>query len=154
MAQFDRTIPPGGAGKITLRVETNDRQGKLRKGARVYTNDPLKKLERISIEAYVKTAIRLSAKSVYFNGKIGDIIIKTIDIKGQPDKPLKLESNHFDLENKVTYRIEEIETGRIYRIHFTSVPGPAIKYRGLLKLRTNYSEKPEITIGIRGSFKN
>lgn len=154
MAQFDRTIPPGGVGKITLRVETEDRQGKIRKGARVYTNDPLRKLERISIEAYVKTAIHLSAKSVYFSGKVGETITKTIDIRGQPDKPLKLEPNHFDLENKVTYRIEEIETGRMYRIHFTSVPGPTIKYRGLLKLKTNYSEKPEITIGIRGRFKN
>jgi len=53
----------------------------------------------------------------------------------------------------VTYRIEEVEPGRIFRVHFTSIPGPSGNYRGILKLKTNYPEKPEITIRIMLNLK-
>lgn len=36
---------------------------------------------------------------------------------------------------------------------FTSIPGPAGTYRGVLRLKTNYPEKPEITIPIRARFR-
>jgi len=53
----------------------------------------------------------------------------------------------------VTYRIEEVEPGRLFKVHFTSIPGPAETYRGVLKLKTNYPEKPEIIIPIRARFR-
>ncbi len=40
MPRFDRAIPPGGEGKITLQVKTAGYQGKISRGAKVYSNDP------------------------------------------------------------------------------------------------------------------
>jgi len=153
VADFDRTIPPGGEGKITLRVNTSDYQGEIRKRARVYTNDPRNSVEVLSIKAFVKVPIYLSPKYVYLRGLAGRKITKTVRIRVEGNNPLKLEPIHFDLSKKVTYRIEEIEAGRIFKVHFTSIPGPAGIYRGVLKLKTNYPEKPEITIRIIGKFK-
>ncbi len=152
MADFDRTIPPGGEGKITLRVNTSGYQGEIRKRAKVYTNDPRNNVEVLSIKAFVKTPIYLSTRYVAFKGLAGRKITKTVRIRAEGNKPLKLEPSHFDLSKKVTYRIEEIEAGRIFEVHFTSIPGPAGIYRGVLKLKTNYPEKPEITIRIMGRF--
>jgi len=115
VARFDRTIPPGGEGKITLRVDTTGYQGEIRQSAKVYTNDPSKNFEVLRIKAFVKAVIHLSPKYVYL-------------------------------------RIEEVEVGREFRIHFTSLPGPAGTYRGFLKLKTNYPERPEITIRIKARF--
>ena len=39
MASFDKAIPPGGEGKITLSVDTRGYQGKIHKTARIFTND-------------------------------------------------------------------------------------------------------------------
>jgi len=153
VADFDRTIPPGGEGKITLRVNTSGYQGEIRKRARVYTNDPSNKVEVLSIKAFVKTPIYLSTRYVAFKGLAGRKITKTVRIRAEGNKPLKLEPSHFDLSKKVTYRIEEVEAGRIFKVHFTSIPGPAGIYQGVLKLKTNYPEKPEITIRIMGKFQ-
>lgn len=83
----------------------------------------------------------------------GKKITRTVQIRAEEDKPLKLEQSYFSLSKKVTYRIEEVEAGRMFRIHFTGIPGPAGTYRGVLKLKTNYPEKPEIIIRIRAKFQ-
>ena len=54
MASFDRAIPPGGVGKITLSVAMEGQQGKIRKQARVYSNDPENKQMTLTLKAFVK----------------------------------------------------------------------------------------------------
>jgi hypothetical protein len=70
------------------------------------------------------------------------------------NKPLSIEPTAFDLENKVQYKIEPVQEGKNFRIVFTSIPSSAETYQGFLKLKTNYAEKPVITIPIRGKFKS
>jgi hypothetical protein len=136
-----------------LRVNTKGYQGNITKKARVHTNDPNIEVETLSIKAFVKVPIHLSPRYVHLRGLAGQTIAKTITIRAQKDKPLNIETSHFDLEYEVVYKVEEVEKGRIFRIHFSNIPGPAKSYRGFLKLKTNYPEKPEITIIIRGTFR-
>jgi len=153
VVRFNRTIPPGGEGKITLKVNTRGYSGNINKGASIYTNDPRHQLVRIGIKAFVRISIHLSKSRIYFKGLAGQKITKTITIRAELDRPLNIETTRFNLDKKVTYKIEEIETGRIYRIHFTNIPGPAEIYHGSLKLKTNYPEKPDIKIRINGKFR-
>ena len=146
-------IPPGGEGKITLKVNTRGYQGNITKRANVYTNNPRGPNITLSLKAFVKVPIYVSTKYVYLGGQAGQSVTKTVMIRAETEKPLILEQKLFDLKNKVTYRLEEVEQGRLFRVHFTNVPGPAKTYVGFLKLKTNYPEKPEITIRIRGRFK-
>ena len=57
MVQFDRTVPPGGEGKIELKVNTNDLSGTIKKEAKVYTNDPKNSIVTLTLKAYVKLFI-------------------------------------------------------------------------------------------------
>ena len=154
MSRFDRTIPPGGEGKITLQVKTAKYQGKIARGAKVYSNDQSGKPETISISVFVRVSIRVSPSAVNFMGAAGDSITKTVTIRAGLTKPLSIEPTAFDLDKKVKYKLEPIQEGKSYRVVFTTVPGSAATYRGFLKLKTNYSDKPVITIPIRGKFKN
>lgn len=54
MASFDPTIPPGGEGKITLKVYTGDYEGPIYKNALVNTNDPKNNAVYVGIRAVVK----------------------------------------------------------------------------------------------------
>lgn len=154
MPRFDRTILPGGVGKITLAVKTDDYRGKITRGAKVYSNDPRNKPETINIGVFVRVSIRVSPRSVNFRGEAGQVITKTVNIRAGLEKPLSIEPMAFDLDKKVQYRIEPIQEGKNFRIVFTSIPGSVGTYRGSMQLKTNYSEKPVITIPIRGKFKN
>lgn len=152
MAQFDRAIPPGGEGKITLRVNTSGYEGNVRKTARVHSNDPSKQVETIALSAYVKVPIQLSSKIVFLQGKRAEPAKKTVEVRGGLDKPLKLEPVEFNLSNRLSYEIVEVKRGKLYQVHFTSIPNTGDSFQGILRLKTSYQEKPEITIYIRGRF--
>ena len=153
MAYFDKAIPPGGQGKITLSVRTKGYQGALHKTAKVYTNDPDSTLLKLGVKALVKVPIDISPRYVSFYGKEGLTLTRVVEVRAELDRPLKLTPTEFTLSEKLTYTLEEIEKGQRFRIRFTSIPGPHETYRGFLKLKTNYPEKPEITLWIRGRIQ-
>jgi hypothetical protein len=85
-------------------------------------------------------------------GAKGETITKTVEVRAELEKPLNLEPGKFNLEEKLTYKIEEVEKGRKFHIHFRNLPDAPSRYHGYLKLKTNYPEKPELTIRIRARF--
>jgi hypothetical protein len=85
-------------------------------------------------------------------GKAGEVVNRTAEIRAEKDSPLRLDPFHFDLGEKVTYSLEEVEPGKLYRAHFSNVPGLSGISYGQLRLKTNYPEKPEIRIRIRYNF--
>ena len=110
------------------------------------------KTVNLEVKAFIKVPISLFPRYVNLYGKEGQEVTKTIEIRANLDKPLTLTPQQFNLNGKLTYRIEEIEKGRRFRIHFTSIPGPSQRFHGFLNLNTNYLEKPIINIRIRARF--
>jgi hypothetical protein len=86
-------------------------------------------------------------------GNEGQKISKVINITAGLDKSLELTPVEFNLGKLVKYTIQEVEKGKLFRINFTSEPLKPQVYQGFLKLKTNYPERPEITIHISGRFK-
>lgn len=150
VASFDKVIPPGEAGRITLQVDTKGFAGLIRENARIYSNDPVNPELLITVTAFVKPVITLSQRYVTFNGKGDESLAREIEIVGEMEKPLKLTPLSFNLDGKLTYSISEIEKGKKFRVQFKNLQGNAENFRGFLKLRTNYLEKPEVTIWIWG----
>ena len=134
-------------------MKTKNYQGKITKTAKVHSNDPTRKIEILRITAFVKVPIYMSSRYVYLLGRAGQTTTRSVKIRAELDKPLTLEPTHFDLSSKVIFRMEEVVTGKTFVIHFTNIPGPDEIYHGFLKLRTNYPEKPEISIRVRGKFR-
>lgn len=150
VASFDRIIPPGEEGRVTLQVNTKGFAGLLRENARIYSNDPVNPEWLITVTAMVKPVITLSQRSVTFNGKGEEVLTQEIEIVAEMEKPLKLTPLSFNLDGTLTYSISEIEQGKRFRVQFINLQGKTENFRGFLKLRTNYSEKPEVTIWIWG----
>jgi hypothetical protein len=119
----------------------------------VYTNDPNNKAVRLRVKAFIKTPIYVSPRNIRLYGKEYQTLITFVEVRAELDRALKLTPVQFDLSEKMSFEILEIEKGRKFRIRFTSIPGPAQTYDGVLKLKTNYPEKPEIILKIRGRIR-
>ena len=104
------------------------------------------------MKAFIKVPISVSPRYVSLYGKEGQRVTKMVEITANLDRPLTLTPEGFNLEGKLTYRIEEIEKGQRFKIHFTSIPGPSQRFNGFLNLKTNYPEKSIINIRIMRSF--
>lgn len=148
---FDEAIPPGGEGKVTLTVRTEGYSGARQWGAGVFTNDPNFKEITLTVKATVKPLLTVSPTHVRFNSPPDQVATREVEIKAEIAKPLTLAPGQFTLGAQMTYRIEEIEKGKKFRVILQTIPGGSGRFHGFLKLQTGYPEKPEIRIWIMGN---
>ena len=153
MVRFDRIIPPGGRGNISLKVNLTGLSGAIQKSARVYTNDPSSSSELLAIKAFVKVPIKISPQQVNLTGDEGSIINRSVIITANEEKSLELEPLNFSFNEMVTYQLEVIEKGKKFKVNFKTLPEAEGTFKGSLILKTNYPEKPEIRIHIKANIK-
>lgn len=147
IARFDRAIPPGAEGKVTLEVNLKGFQGYVKKTATVLSDDPANPRLVVAVEGTVKPLIEVRPeKTVYFQGMAGEIAEKTIDLI-TTSKPFHIRKMEDDLDKKAGYRLETVEEGKHYRL---TVSNKTLRgnYRGSITLYTDFAEKPELTIWV------
>jgi hypothetical protein len=136
-----------------LRVKTRGYQGNILKRARVYTNEKGRGFETVSIKAFVNVPIYVTSRYVHLRGPADRKVVAMVTVRGDGTKHLALEESQFTLADEVAYRIEEVKAGKLFRLHFTRMPGNVGSHRGVLKLKTNYPEQPELTIWITAQYR-
>jgi hypothetical protein len=150
VAEFDQVIPPGGEGRVTIKVSTGGYRGPKQWNAEVYTNDPRWKEFILTVKAYVKPVLTVKPVKVNVYYDEGEFVTREVDIIAEIPRPLTLVPAHFDLGERLTYRIEEIEKGKRFKVIFQNIPGRSGRFRGILRLNTNYPEKSSIMIWVWG----
>ena len=119
---------PEEEGKITLRVRTSGYRGNKTWGANVYTNDPTWKQFNLIVKANVKPLITVSPPHAVIYFRDNEIITREVEIRAELPRPLTLTPTEFSLGGTLTYRIDEIEKGKIFKISFQECPGPNRKF--------------------------
>lgn len=151
VAQFDRTVPAGGAGKVTLRLDTRGFEGKVKKTAIVYSNDPDEPRLVLALQGVVKTLVDVGpSSSVVFRGAADQQVQKVIELVGV--KPFRIQKVESTLDGKVAHEIEPLETGKGYRLKLDNLAKQG-NYAGAIKITTDLPKKPEIHIRITGSIE-
>ena len=151
MARYDRVIPPGGTGKITLQIDTNRIRGDFRKKAIVWSNDP----ERMSVAIYMEGEV-ISHISLDPGGYLslwgvkGKVPRGHLDMINNHKNPIKITGAESDLTDHIIWHIEEIKPGYVYRLEVKDISKTAGDYTGHLIIRTDCPRKPELVIIING----
>jgi hypothetical protein len=153
VARFDRVIPPGGEGTITLAVETTDDQGNVGKAAVVTTNDPIHPQVAIQMSGNVWAPVFLAPMFAEVTGIRGQQIDSTVRLFAQKEVPLILDVASISVPDNVTVALNMLEKEKVYELHVISNIQSEGRFKGEVRLSTNYPEKPEITVPIVGYIK-
>jgi len=151
VARFDRAIPPGGEGKITLTVNLKDYQGPVWKSATIHSNDPQKPSLVLNFHGTVRPYIEIRPASfVEFKAGREGQQEKTIDLitTSQPFQILKIENT---LGDNITYYLKTIVKRRHYRLIIINRQKNE-RYSGMITCFTDHGKKPEIRISIRSTL--
>lgn len=147
IARFDRQIPPGGEGQITLEVNLRSFQGFVRKTATVVSDDPVNPRLVLTLEGNVKPLIEVRPeKTIYFQGMTSDIGERTIDLVAVAG-PFHIRKVDDNLGGNAVYKLETVQDGTHYRLKVSN-NAPKGNYRGSITLYTDVAEKPELTVWI------
>ena len=153
MARYDRTIPPGREGKISLQVQTKGYHGNFHKTAQVTTNDPKNPKLTIGVKGKVWSPIHISPRNVHLKGTLGEMTEKIVQLRGEKKDALIVKLASVDIPDKVEVELKEMEKGRSYQLKVKNKVQKAAAYAGQVKLTTNYPEEPEIIIRILGGIR-
>lgn len=154
MARYDRTVPPGGEGKITLEVHTSGYQGNVHKSAQVLTNDPKRRELVIGIKGTIWVPILQSPRRASLVGVVGEDIETTVSFRSQKEAPLALAVASFaPPADEVDVELRETEKGRSYELKIKNKIQEEARYQGRIKIETNYPEKPILMIPYNGWIK-
>lgn len=149
MAHFDRVIPPGGEGKVRLRVSLKGFQGEIKKSAAIYSSDEQNPRLAVSVQGVVKTLIEVRPNTaVTFRGMADQVSEHVFELvsQGQPFHITKVETN---LDGKIDYTLENIEDGKFYKVKVANKLRQG-NYNGFIKCLTDLPQKPEVVVRVSG----
>jgi hypothetical protein len=154
VTQYDRVIPPGGTGTVTLTIDTSRVIGDFQKRAVVWSND----LERRSIALYltgfVKPLITLEPGGyVGLWGDKGQVPAEYIDIVNNVERPIKITSIESDIPQKIRWQLKEIRPGYSYQLVVENISKEAGEYSGHLVVKTDLAKKPQFVIIVNGNIR-
>lgn len=146
---YDKIIPPGGKGKITLKVDTSDFEGEIIKTARVFTDLKGKDFVVLTIKAVVKPVVKIIPSSFIYVKKKEDervekFVLLTSEVKPE-FKVLRVSSSN----SAVDAQAEKVEEGWKVKLTFTErlKEGP---FFGYVRVKTDLKRKPLIYVSFRG----
>lgn len=149
MADFDRTIPPGGEGKITLKLNLKGFQGNVKKTATIFNNDPQKSRAVLTLQGMVKTLVELRPSgTVTFRGLAGQLPEQTITLIGTI-QPFHIQNVETNLEDKISYQLATVEEGKQYTLKISNRLKQG-NYGGFIKLTTDLAQKPQVVVRVIG----
>lgn len=149
MARFDREIPPGGEGKVTLSVNLAGYRGTVNKSATVYCNDPQTPRVSLSVSAKVVPFVDIRpSDTVVFRGPAAALKPQDLEVESTktPMHILRVES---DLKKEVSVKVEPLAEGARYRVVVANQAERGT-YSGFIRLVTDHPQKPEVLISVRG----
>lgn len=151
-SEQDAAVPPGGEGKITVKIDSSDQSGVLLRYLTVFTNDLFQPHVRIAMEGKIKPLIEiLPGDLVTLSGLVDRDIAQTVDLKAT-EKPFRITAVETDLEGKISHRLETVEEGRHYRLTVKNTAGEG-SYEGVIKLQTDLPAKSRIALRVKGEIK-
>ena len=151
MTRYDRVIPPGGTGQITLGIDTSRVNAEFEKKAVVWSNDPQRKSVALYLKGEVKPHISLVPGGyLSLQGVKGRVPAQKLDIINNHEQPFNITSIISDLPDNIIWRLKEIKPGYSYTLEVEDISTKAGQYSGHLVLRTDQLQKPKLVIIVSG----
>ncbi len=149
---WTRTVPPGGSGKIPVKIDTKTLKGNVSKTVKISTNIPGKSLETVWLKGIVWHPIELIPRIANLGSlqTSGETVTKTVRIVSNLESPLEITNVRSD---NPAFRAEVNPTkpGKEFELTVTNVPphktgSIRLLLSGNILIETSNPEKPEITV--------
>lgn len=147
---FDPTVPPGGEGKITLKLDLKGYQGDVKKTATVFSNDPQNGKLVLAMQGKVKSLIEVRPSStITFRGLADQQQDNVLEILATPPHTFRIQKSETNLEGKIAFEIEPIQDGSQYKLRVSNRAKQG-NYSGFIKIHTDHPQKPDLAVRVAG----
>lgn len=150
MASFDAAIPPGGRGRISLRIHTGGMSGPLKKGVIVHSNAALSGRSHLIIRAMVKPPFRVEpTDSPVLRTRAGRRVKMTLTLISTQRGEVDITGFHSHLGPMISGELGEVEPGRVWKLTLTLDPDRPVVKSAPVELKLKGGQVPNFMIYTR-----
>ena len=149
MVRYDRTIPPGGVGQVTLQVNTSGFQGRVTKSAQVTTNDPRQRNSKIYLSIDIRAHIIVEpGPKIMLQGIVGDDIQSVVHIRSAENQPFEITRIETNLRSVIDYELSRKDDSDPYTLKVISKAADQKTASGFLTLHTSHPKKKVVKLSV------
>ncbi len=153
VASYDRTIPPGGQGEVTLSIKPYSVMHQFRKGTRVFSNDPEHSEFELVLTGNAKPFIEIQPSHIIrLRGAPGDHLQGQVRFTSHLPGPFQITGYRTNIPDKIDVQLKTVEPGRVYVLEVQNKTQNSRPYAGLVELNTTSEKRPRLIVRVFGEI--
>ncbi len=147
---YPRQVPPGGEGKIRLRLDTTGYGGRrIVKAADVLTSDPAEPSLKLRLAGEVQRLALIQPRVLHLRGEAGQRLRGEILVQPEEAHPFRiLEARAGGGMIRVATLAEERDGRPAFRLQVENLRTEAGSYNDTIRLKTDHPRKPELDLRV------
>ncbi len=153
---YDKEIPPGGKGTVSVEVNTRGYGGRrLWKRVLVETNDPENPQIQLKIGGNVEKFADIEPPNVRLVGPSGKELKRQVSVVPLEKHPFTIVGVTAEHGENIRFKLDEIKTAQTtkYLLTIENRRKEKGRYRDLILLKTDSRLRPEIRISVYGDIR-
>ena len=148
-ADYDRSIPPGGQGKITLVIEPFSVLEEFAKHTKVFFNDPQRSRVTLTMKGWGEPLIEIEPDHIVrFRGEPGEEHKARVRLISHLSFPLEITEVKNSIPQFIEVTMKPEVAGKIYVLEVKNKSGQAGRYAGRIELKTNAIRRPRLFVRV------
>jgi hypothetical protein len=150
-ARYDRVIPPGGRGEITLTIKPHSVEGQFQKHAQVKSNDPNQPEAVLVLQGFSQRQIEFApSRIIRLWGNPSEDLRSKVQVISHLPVPLNIKEFRTDIPEKIEVSLAVEEPGRVYALEIRNKCKEPNRYQGKIELLTTAPQHPQLIVRVFG----
>jgi hypothetical protein len=150
---YDKSIPPGGQGEITLTIKPFSVMHQFKKETKVRLNDPDRPMVYLTLTGVAQPFIEIQPSHIVrLRGSPGDDIRGEVRFISHLPTPLKITGFRSTIPDKIEVTLKPEVPDRVYVLEVRNQSRQAGPYAGLIELFTNAEKRPRLIVRVFGDL--
>jgi len=151
--RYNRTIPPGGQGEITLTIKPYSVIHQFRKETTVTTNDPGTREFHLMLTGDALPFIEIQPSHIVrLKGSAGEDVRGQVWFTSHLPGPFKITGYRTNIPDKIEISLKAVQPDRVYLLEVKNRSGNPGPYAGLIDLTTTSAERPRLIVRVFGDI--
>lgn len=149
VASYDRTIPPGGQGEITLTIKPYSVLRDFLKKTTVRFNDPARPELVLTMKGYVQPIIEIQPSHIVrLRGAVSDDLRGQVRFISHLSAPWEIKQVVNSIPGMIEVNLKAEEPGKVYVLEVKNIRRDAGHYGGMIELITSSKARPRLIVRV------
>ncbi|MDP3181230.1 MAG: DUF1573 domain-containing protein [Desulfobaccales bacterium] len=152
-SRYDRSIPPGGRGEITLTIKPYSVIWQFKKDTKVRLNDPAHPEVILTLKGAAQPFIEIKPSHVIrLRGTLPADMQGQVRFISHLPTPWEIKEVRTDIPEKIEVALKAEQPGRVYVLEVRNKSQQAGHYKGMVELFTTSKERPRLIVRVFGDL--